>query len=123
MFSLARLCNASKSATPSTARYGAYRESYGLPWCYIAKRINFSIPAELQGAIELIRASGVPNDTANDPANAVAQDSLSLPICMKCRAGQMSLTHSEEAYPGYERRTFECPVCNQTMTQWAHASD
>ena len=65
MFSLARLCNASKSATPSTARYGAYRESYGLPMAgYIAKRINFSIPAELQGAIELIRASGVPNDTA-----------------------------------------------------------
>jgi len=31
----------------------------------------------------------------------------------------MSLTCVKEEYPGYKRRMFECPVCGDTMTQWA----
>jgi hypothetical protein len=31
----------------------------------------------------------------------------------------MSLTCTEEEYPGYQRRMFECLVCGETMTQWA----
>jgi predicted RNA-binding Zn-ribbon protein involved in translation (DUF1610 family) len=31
----------------------------------------------------------------------------------------MSLTFTEDLYPGYKRRMFECPVCGETMTQWA----
>src|SRR5262249_10929562 len=38
--------------------------------------------------------------------------------CLRYRAGLMSLTCTEEAYP--ERRMFECPVCGDTMTQWVN---
>jgi predicted RNA-binding Zn-ribbon protein involved in translation (DUF1610 family) len=31
----------------------------------------------------------------------------------------MSLTCTKEEYPGYQKRMFECPVCGETMTQWA----
>jgi hypothetical protein len=31
----------------------------------------------------------------------------------------MSLTCTEEEYPGYQRRMFECLVCGEIMTQWA----
>jgi hypothetical protein len=48
------------------------------------------------------------------------QDNRIHPLCL-CRA-PMSLTRSEELYPGYQRRTFECPVCGDTMTQWAGVS-
>jgi len=34
----------------------------------------------------------------------------------------MSVTHTEDEYPGYQRRTFACPVCSRTMTQWAGIS-
>jgi predicted RNA-binding Zn-ribbon protein involved in translation (DUF1610 family) len=34
----------------------------------------------------------------------------------------MSLTCTNEEYPGYQRRVFECPVCGETMTQWAGVS-
>jgi predicted RNA-binding Zn-ribbon protein involved in translation (DUF1610 family) len=34
----------------------------------------------------------------------------------------MSLTYTNEEYPGYQRRVFECPVCGETMTQWAGVS-
>jgi hypothetical protein len=44
---------------------------------------------------------------------------LNGPLCLRCRAARMSLTHTEEEYPGYTRRMFECPVCGETMTQWA----
>ena len=63
------------------------------------------------------RVRQMPNDTANQ----IAQDNLTLPVCLKCR-GRMSLTCTEEEYPGYKRQTFECPVCGGTMTQWASVS-
>jgi predicted RNA-binding Zn-ribbon protein involved in translation (DUF1610 family) len=44
---------------------------------------------------------------------------LNRPLCLSCRAARMSLTFTEELYPGYKRRMFECPVCGETMTQWA----
>jgi hypothetical protein len=44
---------------------------------------------------------------------------LSRPLCLRCRAARMSLMHTEEEYPGYTRRMFECPICGETMTQWA----
>ena len=47
-----------------------------------------------------------------------SQDHL---ICLRCRAA-MSLTYTNEEYPGYQRRVFECPVCGETMTQWAGVS-
>jgi|RhiMethySRZTD1v2_1073278.scaffolds.fasta_scaffold147418_2 hypothetical protein len=34
----------------------------------------------------------------------------------------MSLKCTEEEYPGYKRRMFECPVCGETMTQWVSVS-
>jgi hypothetical protein len=48
-----------------------------------------------------------------------AQDNLVLPVCLRCRSAPMSLTCTEEEYPGYKRRMFECLVCGATMTQWA----
>jgi hypothetical protein len=41
------------------------------------------------------------------------------PACAKCGSPRMWLMRSEEQYPGYISRMFECPVCGQTMTQWA----
>jgi len=54
---------------------------------------------------------------ANSP-----QDTFDLPICLRCRAAPMSLTCTKEEYPGYQKRMFECPVCGDTMTQWAAVS-
>src|SRR5215475_14413850 len=51
-----------------------------------------------------------------------SQDHLIFPVCLGCRAAPMSLTSTEEEYPGYQRRMFECPVCAETMTQWAGVS-
>jgi len=34
----------------------------------------------------------------------------------------MSVTHTEDLYPGYQGRTFACPVCGRTMTQWSSIS-
>jgi hypothetical protein len=34
----------------------------------------------------------------------------------------MSVTCASEEYPGYQRRVFECPICDETMTQWAGVS-
>jgi hypothetical protein len=48
------------------------------------------------------------------------RDNLIDPLCL-CRA-PMSLTHSEDECPGYQRQTFECPVCGGTMTQWKGVS-
>jgi hypothetical protein len=39
-------------------------------------------------------------------------------LCHRCSA-PMSLTSTEDEYPGYQRRMFECPICGGTMTQWA----
>jgi hypothetical protein len=44
------------------------------------------------------------------------------PVCLRCRTTAMSLTCTEELYPGYQRRMFECLVCGETMTQWAGVS-
>jgi hypothetical protein len=41
--------------------------------------------------------------------------------CVMCRA-PMRLMGTEVQYPGYSRRLFECPVCGQSMTQWASVS-
>ena len=41
--------------------------------------------------------------------------------CLGCRVA-MSLTRTEDEYPGYQRGMFECPVCGETMTQWAAVS-
>jgi hypothetical protein len=49
------------------------------------------------------------------------QNYPSNPMCVKCGA-RMWLMGAEEHYPGYTRRLFECPVCGETMTQWADAS-
>src|SRR5262245_5671450 len=43
---------------------------------------------------------------------------LRRPVCLRCRGARTSLTCTEEEYPGYIRRMFECPVCGETMTQW-----
>ena len=43
---------------------------------------------------------------------------IPLPMCLKCRAAPMLVTCTEEEYPGYHRRMYECPVCGETMTQW-----
>ena len=48
-------------------------------------------------------------------------DSLDNLICLRCRVA-MSVTCASEEYPGYQRRVFECPVCGETMTQWAGVS-
>jgi transcription initiation factor IIE alpha subunit len=42
-------------------------------------------------------------------------------ICLRCRVA-MSVTCASEEYPGYQRRVFECPICDETMTQWAGVS-
>jgi hypothetical protein len=34
----------------------------------------------------------------------------------------MRLITSEEKYPGYHRRTFECIACDATVTEWAGVS-
>jgi len=34
----------------------------------------------------------------------------------------MSLMRTEDEYPGYHRRIFECSACGGTMTEWAGAS-
>jgi hypothetical protein len=49
------------------------------------------------------------------------QDNLIRPLCLGCRVA-MSLTRTEDEYPGYQRGMFECPVCGETMTQWAPVS-
>jgi len=43
---------------------------------------------------------------------------LAHPVCVKCGAPGMWLMGTEEQYPGYTRRLFECPLCGGTMTQW-----
>ena len=44
------------------------------------------------------------------------------PACAKCGSPRMWLMRTEEQYPGYISRMFECPVCGETMTQWASDS-
>jgi hypothetical protein len=34
----------------------------------------------------------------------------------------MRLIMSEDKYPGYHRRTFECIACDATVTEWAGVS-
>jgi hypothetical protein len=79
---------------------------------------------EAIGAASFGRAA-MSNDTSNlGVRESAAQDDLIPPVCLRCRAGPMSLTCTKEEYPGYQRRMFECPVCGDTMTQWARvASD
>jgi hypothetical protein len=48
-----------------------------------------------------------------------SQENRIFPECLRCRAAPMSLTCTEEEYPGYKRRMFECLICGDTMTQWA----
>jgi hypothetical protein len=43
------------------------------------------------------------------------------PACVRCGA-RMRLRGTEEQYPGYTRRLFECPLCGETMAQWAGVS-
>jgi len=38
--------------------------------------------------------------------------------CIKCGT-LMQLNLSREEYPGYNRRTFRCQSCDDTMTEWA----
>lgn len=40
------------------------------------------------------------------------------PRCLKCGA-PMLLAGTEEEYPGYHRRIFECRTCGALMTEWA----
>src|SRR5262245_18338478 len=42
-------------------------------------------------------------------------------MCLRCRES-MSLTSTEDVYPGYQRRTFKCPICGDTTTEWAGVS-
>jgi hypothetical protein len=48
-------------------------------------------------------------------------ETLMHPTCLKCRA-PMRLIMSEDKYPGYHRRTFECIACDATVTEWAGIS-
>jgi hypothetical protein len=41
--------------------------------------------------------------------------------CLKC-GSPMRLIMSEDKYPGYHRRTFECIACDATVTEWAGVS-
>jgi hypothetical protein len=50
------------------------------------------------------------------------QDNLIPPMCLRFRKAAMSPTFTEDLYPGYKRRMFECPVCGETMTQWVSVS-
>jgi len=75
--------------------------------------VPLAIESELD-LVAVVRVRRVPQTHQADP-----QDHLILPLCLRCRAPAMSLTCTEEEYPGYERRMFECLVCGETMTQWA----
>ena len=78
--------------------------------------VPLAIESELN-LVATVRVRRVPQTHQADP-----QDHLILPLCLRCRAPAMSLTCTEEEYPGYQRRMFECPVCADTMTQWAGVS-
>jgi len=43
------------------------------------------------------------------------------PACLKCGA-PMRLIKVENETIDYERRTFECAICNGAMTEWAATS-
>jgi len=47
-----------------------------------------------------------------DPARLV----LDLPICRKCGA-TMGLARIEPDEPAHDKRTFECPQCNNLVSQ------
>jgi tRNA(Ile2) C34 agmatinyltransferase TiaS len=49
-----------------------------------------------------------------DPARLV----LDLPICPRCGA-RMWLSRIEPEEPGRDKRTFECPQCNNLVSQIA----
>lgn len=78
--------------------------------------VPLAIKSELD-LVAVVRVRRVPQTHQADP-----QDHLILPLCLRCRAPAMSLTSTEEEYPGYQRRIFECLVCGETMTQWARVS-
>jgi hypothetical protein len=75
--------------------------------------VHVAIESEVNLAA-VVRVRRVPQAHQAEP-----QDHLILPMCLRCRAPAMSLTCTEEEYPGYQRRMFECLVCGETMTQWA----
>src|SRR5262245_60886035 len=45
-------------------------------------------------------------------------DELRHSVCLTCAAA-MRMTLTEDIYPGYNRRMFECQTCGCTMTEWA----
>jgi hypothetical protein len=51
-----------------------------------------------------------------------SQGHLIHPLCLLGCNAPMALTHTEDEYPGYQRRTFTCPDCGDTMTQWTGVS-
>src|SRR5262245_14417697 len=46
------------------------------------------------------------------------QEHFVRPRCVKCGAERMWLVCTEEQYPGYRKRLFECPPCGDIITQW-----
>ena len=44
-------------------------------------------------------------------------DELENPKCLRCDEA-MRLIRTDEEYPGYHRRVFECSACEGTMTEW-----
>jgi len=45
-------------------------------------------------------------------------DELRHSVCLTCTL-PMRMTLTEDMYPGYHRRIFECQTCGCTMTEWA----
>ena len=86
---------------------------------YIDELKSFSIAVKqpqdffLKPIIDRLVGVVMPQTDQPDPL-----EHLTRPVCLRCRAARMSLTRTEEEYPGYTRRMFECPVCGETMTQW-----
>jgi hypothetical protein len=79
---------------------------------------------EAIGAAAFCGRTGMSNDTSKMAARERGvEDDLILPVCLRCGAARMALNCTIEVRSGYQRRMFECPVCGDTMTQWARVAD
>jgi hypothetical protein len=71
---------------------------------------GFAIPAL---ALSSIRVGGVMSQSFEfDPARLV----LSQPVCSQC-GGRMWLSRIEPDEPNHDKRTFECPQCENVVSE------